>query len=66
MAGTADAAWLAHRHPLNPLDFDDRFWRCAPPDRILWLRGTERLLLLNLHPTHPRPAGTLPGISWVK
>ena len=62
--GTADAAWLAHRHPLSPLDFDDRFWQCAPPDQVMipWLRGTERFVLLNLHPTHPRLAGTLPGI----
>ena len=35
-----------------------------PPDQVIepWLRGTERFVLLNLHPGHPRLAGGLPGI----
>ena len=63
-AGTYDQAWLDHRHPLLPDDFDERFWQCAPPDQIVtpWLRGTERFELTNLHPDHATLSGTLPGI----
>jgi hypothetical protein len=34
-AGTYDKAWLEERFPLLPLDFDDRFYNCAPDDQQL-------------------------------
>jgi hypothetical protein len=33
-AGTYDQAWIDHRMPLLPNDFDDRFYNAAPPDLI--------------------------------
>jgi len=64
-AGTYDEAWLADRHPLLPLDFDERFWQSAHPDLVAvpFLRGTESYRLLNLHPSIAEVAGRLPGIG---
>ncbi|MFT4133514.1 DUF2169 family type VI secretion system accessory protein [Labrys sp. (in: a-proteobacteria)] len=64
-AGTYDDAWLAHRHPLLPLDFDPHFWQCAHPDLIAepWLKGDEDYALSNLHPDLPLAHGRLPGVT---
>lgn len=32
-AGTYDEAWLEHRHPNLPNDFDFSYWNCAPKDQ---------------------------------
>jgi hypothetical protein len=42
-AGTYDAAWQEERFPLCPLDFDHRFFNCAPADQQLdnYLPGEE-------------------------
>jgi hypothetical protein len=51
-AGTYDAAWIERRKPLLPLDFDDRYYQCAPVDQQIagGLPRDTRLLLLNLSP----------------
>jgi hypothetical protein len=50
--GTYDAAWIEHRKPLLPLDFDERYFQCAPADQQFpgGLPSGARLLLLNLSP----------------
>jgi hypothetical protein len=52
LAGTYDEAWMEERYPLVPLDFDDRFYQCAPRDQQVegYLRGGERVELCNLTP----------------
>jgi len=52
LAGTYDEAWQANRHPLLPLDFDDRFFHCAPEDQRTPkpLKGGETVELSNLTP----------------
>jgi hypothetical protein len=52
-AGTYDDEWLKSRQPLLPLDFDDRFFQCAPADQQAphFLRGGEPVALLNLTPS---------------
>lgn len=49
-AGTFDEAWMKSRMPLFPLDFDDRFYHCAPDDQQVpgYLRGGETVELTNL------------------
>ena len=49
-AGTFDDAWMKSRMPLFPLDFDDRFFHCAPDDQQVpgYLRGGETVELTNL------------------
>jgi len=51
-AGQYDEKWKNTRHPLLPRDFDERFWNVAPPDQQFspWLKGGERIKLVNLHP----------------
>src|SRR5215510_7518555 len=55
-AGTYDEAWMKQRYPLLPLDLDDRFYQCAPPDQQApeFLRGGEPVVLHHL-----TPGGTL-------
>ncbi|MGL4496911.1 MAG: DUF2169 family type VI secretion system accessory protein [Beijerinckiaceae bacterium] len=62
-AGTYDAAWLAHRHPMPPEDFDLQFWQCAPPDMVVtpYLNGHEGYALANLHEEFRVLFGQLPG-----
>ena len=54
-AGTYDGVWQETRAPLLPLDFDERFFQCAPADQQTpeFLRGGERVVLYNLHPNSP-------------
>lgn len=46
-AGTYDESWEKERCPLLPLDFDERFYHCVPPDRVVQpaLRGGEPVYL---------------------
>ena len=52
LAGTFGEAWRRTRHPLVPLDFDERFYQCAPPDQQAptHLQGGEHVALYNLTP----------------
>lgn len=52
LAGTYDAAWLRHRSPLLPKDFDPRFHSCAPADQRTheYLRGGERIEVVHMTP----------------
>jgi hypothetical protein len=49
-AGTHDDKWMQTRHPLRPVDFDDRFFQCAPADQQAseFLRGGEPVELRGL------------------
>ena len=61
-AGTYDEKWLDTRHPLLPLDFDRRFWNCAPEDQVAipYLQAGTQYRLMNLHPQLPEARGFLP------
>lgn len=52
LAGTYDDAWRESRFPLLPLNFDERFFQCAPRDQQpeSWLEGGEEIRLINLSP----------------
>jgi hypothetical protein len=54
--GTYDAAWLEHRKPLVPSDWDPQWLQCAPPDQQMapYLRGGEPFAVLGM-----TPSGTL-------
>lgn len=52
-----------HERPL-PADIDGAFFNVAPMDqRLAELRPDERIVLENLHPTEPRLACQLPGLT---
>lgn len=48
LAGTYDAQWEKDRHPLPPLDFDDKFHQIAPVGQTANLRGGEVVALENV------------------
>jgi len=50
LAGTFDDSWQKERFPLLPLDFNERFYQCAPPDQQTPapLEGGEPVRLENL------------------
>ena len=52
-AGTFNAEWQQERLPLWPLDFDPRYFQCAPEDQQVrpHLRGGELVELRNLTPS---------------
>lgn len=62
--GTYDQAWEKERQPLLPLDFDDRYWRCAPADQQTPepLKGGEPVELFNVRPDGPLRT-TLPRVD---
>jgi hypothetical protein len=51
--GTYDKKWEEERQPLLPVDFDDRFYQCAPQDQQVpgFLQGGETVELYNLTPS---------------
>lgn len=53
LAGTYDEQWEKERFPLLPLDFDRRYYQCAPPDQQVhgFLKGGETVELFNLTPS---------------
>lgn len=66
LAGTYDDAWLAHRHPWPPEDFDYGYWNAAPADQqIPYLPPYARIELWNLTDPVSTPDGhlslSLPG-----
>lgn len=64
LVGTYDDAWLKHRWPGFPTDFDWKFFNAAPADQQVegYLRGDEELLCENLHPVHRTYRSRLPGL----
>ena len=54
LAGTYDEKWQNERHPLLPVDFDERHFQCAPADQQSagYLRGGETVELVNLTPDY--------------
>jgi hypothetical protein len=52
-AGTYDAHWAAHQKPLLPVDYDERWNMCAPPDQQVGKleRSDLTVQLHNLMPT---------------
>jgi hypothetical protein len=52
LAGTYNTEWERTRKPLLPLDYDERFVLCAPPDQRppKHLTGGEQVALVNLTP----------------
>ena len=59
-----DARWKAERFPFYAEDFDWTHFNAAPVDQQLegYLRGDEKLLFQNLHPTEPVFETALPAI----
>ncbi len=53
LAGTYDEKWARSRRPLLPLDYDDRFVLCAPPDQRppKHLQGGEPVALVGMTPS---------------
>ncbi|MCP4114957.1 MAG: DUF2169 domain-containing protein [Desulfobacteraceae bacterium] len=51
-AGTYDEKWQKERFPLFPVDFDERFFQCAPEDQQVqgFLKGGEPVYLENFTP----------------
>ena len=58
------AEYQKTRAPFYSVDFDWRYFHCAPADQQLkgYLRGNEDFGFSNLHPQHPRLVGKLPGV----
>lgn len=50
--GTYDDNWQKTRQPLLPLDFDARYYQCAPPDQQVpgFIKGGETVVLENMTP----------------
>ena len=63
LAGTYDAAWQNERMPFLPLDFNYRFFQCAPHAMLSTqhLRGDEPVRVINMSPEGEQ-AFTLPGL----
>jgi hypothetical protein len=62
-AGTYDQHWIDEVFPLLPADFDPRHFQAAPPEQqIDYPQGREEVAFLNLHPTRPSIAFTLPRL----
>lgn len=56
--------YAKQRAPYFAADFDWSYFQSAPPEQQLegYLRGDERLELVNLHPTTPNVTAELPGL----
>jgi hypothetical protein len=63
LAGTYDEVWRAERMPFLPLDFDYRFFQCAPNGLMgaQHLRGDEPVRIVNMSP-EGELAFKLPGL----
>jgi hypothetical protein len=60
-AGTYDKKWLDETFPFLPVDFDERYFQCAPEDQQTdYLKGGEEVVLTNLTP-QGRTTFHLPG-----
>ncbi|WP_248890976.1 DUF2169 family type VI secretion system accessory protein [Citrobacter freundii] len=53
-AGTYDEYWLKEVSPFLPEDFDERYFQSAPPDQQTeYIRGGEKIMLVNMHKERP-------------
>jgi hypothetical protein len=52
--GTYDTRWLERDSPAPPRDFDEGYYNCAPADQQIdgYLRGDEKVRIVNMHPVH--------------
>lgn len=63
-AGTYDQTYLDERFPLLPLDFDERYFQCAPDDQqIAHPSGGEPVELWGLLPQKPHHRFVLPPLA---
>jgi hypothetical protein len=62
--GTYDARWLEPGAPALPADFDERYYNCAPDDQQVegYLRGDEKVRVVNMHPVHSDLTFRLPKL----
>jgi len=53
--GTYDDAWMKTRKPLLPVDFDNRFYQCAPANQQIdgFLKGGELVSVYGMTPDGP-------------
>lgn len=63
-AGTYDARWLEPGAPALPSDFDEGYYNCAPQDQQIpgYLRGDEKVRVVNMHPVHSDLTFRLPRL----
>ena len=62
-AGTYDDHWKEDRFPFLPLDFDEQYFLCSPPDQQApFLRGGEVVSMKNLTPEGQR-SFTVPRVD---
>lgn len=64
LLGTYDAAWLKHRFPAQPSDFDPAWFHAAPAELRAgeYLSGDEEIRLTNLHSREAEYRCVLPGL----
>jgi hypothetical protein len=62
--GTYDQRWLDRRAPAPPADFDEGYYNCAPDDQQIegYLRGDEKVRVVNMHPEHTDLTFRLPKL----
>ena len=64
LAGTYDQAWIDHRMPEFPDDFDPRYHHAAPHDQRVqgFFAGDEPIYLIGMSADHPEVISRLPGV----
>ena len=62
--GTYDARWLERGAAALPADFDEGYYNCAPEDQQIegYLRGDEKVRVVNMHPVHADLTFRLPKL----
>jgi hypothetical protein len=62
--GTYDERWLEPGAPAVPDDFDEGYYNCAPEDQQIegYLRGDEKVRVVNMHPVHTDLTFRLPKL----
>ena len=62
--GTYDARCLERGGPARPADFDEGYYNCAPDDQQIegYLRGDEKVRVINMHPVHTDLTFRLPKL----
>lgn len=64
LAGTYDKAWVAHRMPDWPEDFDPRYFMSAAHEQRMsgFFAGTEPIRVVGMSASHPDLRSHLPGV----
>lgn len=64
LAGTYDKAWVAHRMPDWPEDFDPRYFLSAMREQHAdgFFQGTEPIRVVGMSASHPDVHSRLPGV----